>query len=287
MSEYYIPEPPRMMFEYADTPTETVFKENLTTYVIDHFEFSDKGVLVHYKDIPFPRKGFPFAEAVASVNIVKRATMHLLKHKYALIYAPKRVLRDFTDISVRILGQYIMKPALMTPLASELQGTVYVFLVKLGIERSLAVSAGKVLGTIIQYDNAYLYRLQDLCSETTKEALIRNPRKEMQRLTDLFIHREKMAHVSLHLEDPIQHKVRYYEIVASKAERVSKLFRLLLLVPKVKRAFIEAIKHTDLLRMQYDEADRYWVSLRKDYDYQGLSFKERNHGMPQAYKIQI
>ncbi len=276
-----------MAFEYEDTPETGILKENLNVNIITNIEMSDKGFLIYYKDIPFPKKGFPFPEAVASVNIVKRATMHLLKHKYALILAPKRVLRDFTDIATRILGQYIMKPELMTPLASELQGTVYVFLVKLGIERSLAVSAGKVLGTIIQYDNAYLSRLQDLCSETTKEALIQNPRKELQRLTDIFIHREKMAHVSMYFEDKIQHKISYYEIVANKARRVSKLFRLMLLIPKVKRAFIEAIKHTDLQRMQYDEADRYWVSLRKDYDYQGLSFKERNQGMPQAYKIQI
>ncbi len=276
-----------MMFEYGDTAAQAVLKENLATYVIDYFEFSDRGVLVHYKDVPYPRKGYPFPEAVASVNIVKRMLMKLLRYPIPLIVHRKRAIADIAEIGERILQPYIMRPELMSPVASELQNILNVFLTRLGIETGTAKSFARVVGTVIQYDNAYLFRLEDLFSETAPLELMINPRREVKRLASIFIEREKGAHIEQNKEHPEYHKIDHYKIVADKFRKAANMLALLLLSGKIRRAFIDAINRSNFGRLQYDDIDRYWVSLRNDYNFMGKTQKERMAGksMPQGYTV--
>lgn len=304
-----IPQAPREIFKHQETPAQGIVRENLVTYLIDHFEFGERGIEVFYKDIPYARKGYPSPESVSAVNIVKRlfiesikvfSTPELLIGGLACLISPRRtkivgkIISAFNRLAYGIVSPYMLKPELMTPCSSELQGIIYAFLIRIGIDKDQARHFAEIFGTLIQYDNAYLYRIEDLCSETTKEKLMMNPRKEIKRLTALFLEREKRkGQVDLKIiADPLAHShmdnPNYYS-VSRKFKIVSRLISFALIFPKTRKSFIKAIENSEFERLQYDEADRYWVRGRTDYDFFGEPLHVRMEGYtrPQAVTIEL
>lgn len=282
--EYYIPEPPKEFF-LNQNPEEAVIHENLTTYLIERFEINN-GILVYYKDIPYPRRGFPTGKAVSAVNITKRLFVQIIKifsrkemfmSWILFILLPRRIERlstlldSFNQAGYKIVSPYILKPQLMTPLASELQGIIYAILARIGIDKRVSKEFSQIFGAMIEYDNAYRYRLEDIFTETSQDALMQNPRKELKRLLKLFKEREVIQEVS------------------DKFNNLYKLISILLLLPKVKDAFYKAILNSDFERLQLDKIDRYWCSLRSDYKFFGKTYQERSKDIkrPMGYTIKI
>ncbi len=286
--KYSIPQPPKEIFKYRESLAEGILRETPVAYEVDHFEIEEgKGLQVYYKDIPVPRKGYPTAEGVAAVNTVKRLFMSTVKLMllpefflawiFTILCPFKTKTKDYHGKNIRIprmefligsfnrisyghLSQYILEPAFMTPLASEFQGVIYVFLARMGLNKEVARQFAIIFGTIIQYDNAYLLRIQDLFTASSQKALLENPYKEVKRLFDVFMQRETMW------------------MVKDKFSFLFKLISLPLLLPKVKEAFRSAMRSCDYERLTFDENDRYWAYLRQDYDFDGKTHKERMAG---------
>jgi hypothetical protein len=286
--KYSIPQPPKEIFKYRESLAEGILRETPVAYEIDRFEIEQgKGIQVYYKDIPVPRKGYPTPEAVAAVNTIKRLFMSIVKLMvlpefmiawFINIFSPFKVktkdqwgkiikvgriqflITSFNRISYGHLSHHMIQPGFMTPLASELQGIIFTFLARMGIEQGIARQFAIIFGTIIQYDNAYLLRIQDLFTSSSKEALIENPYKESKRLFKIFMDREQMW------------------IVKDKFRFLFKLISLPLLLPKVKNAFKSAMRTCDYDRLKFDENDRWWAYLREDYNFDGKTHKERMKG---------
>jgi len=151
---------------------------------------------------------------------------------------------------MKAISHVILKPEFMTPLASEMQGMIFGFLKRLGIDHNLSKDFAKIFGCLIEYDNAYRYRLEDLFSETSAIDISRNPRKELKKLYTLYVQREKIPDV---------------------IRKVTPLYRLMsifLLLPVVKSSIQETLlPHTHFYRLQLDEIDKYWCKQRVDYDF--------------------
>ncbi len=299
--EYVIPQPPQEIFQNKDNSKQAIIDENRTHYLIERFDYTD-GIKVYYKGCPYPRKGFPFIEAVSAVNIVKHVFIESIKtlgmwqfsiswflalwtssggkpvnhHGDNIIdYGTKResviekLLGSFNRISYGIIAPYVMKPEYMTPLASELQALIYAFMVRIKINPSISKQFATIFGTLIEYDNAYRYRLQDIFSETTKEKISKKPYRELRRIVKIYASREKDMGVS------------------RKFTTIYRLGSLLLLFPMVKLAIRKAVLHSDFERLQMDEADRYWCKTRNDYNFEGLSYAERMKDYVPIPKVEI
>ena len=120
---------------------------------------------------------------------------------------------------------------------------------------------------ILEYDDAYRYRFQDIINEADLSQLQISPRKEIKRLINIYKQREEN------------------QVVKDKLEKLITPILYLLLIPKVKKAFIQAIPHIKGIRP--DPADLYWMSIRNDYLFGGKTYEERSKDVPHPLTYEI
>lgn len=248
-------------------------------HVYEKTEYPEQGgIYVYYKGMPFPKKGFPFPEAIWHNNMAKRIFVSMAKTfaqksmalpvvgfivlpwKYKLQNI-QRMAESFNEICSWILESYYLKADRYSNPCRSLRKLSENFLIGLGVEKITAEVFAKNLATLIEYDDAYRYRLQDIFSETGRLSLRENPVQETKRLVDILLKREKT-----HAEKSFTALGR----IASYA----------LYHPKIRTALNGALsiskfslKDWNMLTM--DNADRYHVLLRNDYDFTGRTFDER------------
>lgn len=278
-------------------------------HIAERIEYPENGgILIHYKGMPFPKKGYPFPEAVFANDNQKHITRFLIgifegketilplivfallpwKLKFKKI---EKILSEYGKIGAWMLNEAFLVPIRYTEFSREIGAFAYDFLISLGIDKNLhhvTSSEGKNIGikqdrngdieplwvtnpnpfggkvfeltriiaTMIEYDDAYRFRLQDIFTESSKEALIENPQKEIKRLTKIFMQREK-SHAK--------------EII----KRISDIICLALYHPNIKKAFKDGLRTINFKRLQLDNNDRYHVLIRGDYDFVGLNLEDR------------
>ncbi len=215
----------------------------------------DDGIFAYYEGAEYPQKGMSPVEVMRATNIIKALFIETLRLRPTLSH----LLRGFNRIGNKILEQYFLKDEFRTANCRELESIIFFFLTPIVNDSTVATHFSKIFSHIIEYDNAYRLRFVDIASETTKERLIENPRKEIKRLLKIVEEREvAMGHH-----------------VSGKFKYVSILLRLFLLRPKYRNAFREAIAKSNWENMIWDNIDRYWASLRTDYDFFGMSYEAR------------
>lgn len=224
------------------------------------------GVLSYYKGVSFPAKGAQLPEAMKSLNQMKRLlryTLQLCKNPIFLIglYAVRKQAMDyFTKIEDRNIGDWSIKSEYMCRCAY-------------AVETFLEAITGNSLfshyvAQIPEYDDAYRYRAQDVFTSLDVEAFRANPRKELTRLVNLYISRER-------------------EGVLTKTGAILRMANLLLYIPSLRKKVAENIH---LLKVGvFDESDKYWVSITDNgYKYFGVDIDERvklYEERPYAYKV--
>ncbi len=271
--EIKIPYPPAESFENR-TAGEQILNQGNVTHILDHIEYTkNKGINVYIKDAKFPKKGWPYPEAIWAINVAKSLFVEPIK----VLLAPQlrgialglllpfksklnlveRALQTYCNLSLNVISPHIIKYDYLAPCSKEMEAVVYTFLVKLGISESPATNFAKIICTIVEYDDAYRYRIQDIMAETNKEKLMINPKKELNRLLDILVARD------------------HSEKVKANLKNIRRLINLVFLSRKVKKAFCATVMEMDIVSLQPDEADSYWMNFREDYDYFGVPFKER------------
>ena len=272
MTTYSIPQPPDDIFLYRHEKLYDIQNEGQITYMLDHIEY-DNGIRVFHPDAKYPRKGFPTADALWSCGVIKRLFILLLKLPlWILIFTPKLAieeLKHFNEIGYKLLKHHILKLHMMTPVAKELHICIKTFLVHLGVEKAIAYETACILSHLVEYDDAYRYRIQDLFTESSKEALLKSPIKEIKRLRKLQKERDSQG-------------------IVDKFDRFAIILTVLLLIPKVRKAFDYTLRCSMFDKLQRDEADTYWILNRSDYKYMGMSYDERIKLMdpvPQGYRV--
>lgn len=285
-----IPYPPSEVFANRNI-AETIINEGEITFMLDEskpnpIEYpATGGILIHIQGAPYPKKGFPFPEAIYAINLAKKFFVSLLKiltipemlgWTIAVVLPFKRkvkilnhVIATYARLAQGSISPFVMKSEYMTKCANECELFVYKFLITIGIDDAPAKALANVVGTIVEYDDAYRFRLEDIMLETTKEKLISNPRKEIKRLLELLHERDSSFSVK------------------EKASKLYRVVNLILLSRKFRSAFKFAILSTNLTHLQPDEGDKYWMSIREDYDYFGTKFKDREVKAPQGYKLNV
>ena len=220
--EYEIPRPPAFLFENYQSPQDLISQEASSVNIIETVDVT-KGVLFYYQGATYPRKSWPFDDAIFAINIAKRAFLQLLHP--SSIFGWKKNLANFERTASYALRGVYMKPGYMTPVAQEI--------LKLPFGET-----AKIMAHIFEYDDAYRYRLQDIIAECDTQTLFSNPTGECIKLIDILIRRE-------HSE-------------GMKAKWRKLYFFAWLLIP-LKFWFIDKFFKVDFDNLKPDEADKYWM----------------------------
>lgn len=272
MQNYSVPELNKDI--YQNDPSKPLGSEDILAYVSDKpLEYVPyQGIILHIQGATYPKKGFPMPESVAAINIIKTIILQLLKFPIFLLLVNKnKLLTTFNIVFDKAFSPYKLSPEYLCPTAYNFAKVVAEFLLSLGYNHPLSVSFGYNIAHVLEYDDAYRYRLQDILSESSHEALTQNTHQEIKRLIKILETRTPKGND-----------------VANKIKRLLTPIQLLLLIPKYRKAFQKALTPTILQGMQYDTADKYWASLKgDDYLFTGLPYEERTSGLaiPQAVKV--
>jgi len=247
------------------TGVQQMAKESNEQWILEKVEIQDGGIFVYIGGAMFPYKNFCTAEAVFTANQVKSLfieTIKLVKWYWGFIipflyFDKQKILDAFNRIAWRIMSPHLLKYQYMSSFARALHYVILIFLMEIGLKEDSADKFALLFVHIIDYDNAYRLRIEDLLSETTKEKLANNPRQEIKKLIKLMAERDINQGVS------------------SKINKIARLINLILLVPKIKKAFKKAIGTSEFDKLNYDDADLYWTAIRDDYFFRGLTKEER------------
>lgn len=278
LTDAKVAKPPDHLFESKHVIDDSHLANGTVFNIAERIEYPPEGgVYVHYKGMPFPKKGFPNPEASWMNDIVKRVSVFLLRtigSKDMLLPAIafsilpwKMKLRtidkgiyNFNRVALWMFQSIFMKDEYYSNPCKPMKKVVSAFFRELGIENKTAEDFGKVIATMFEYDDSYRYRFEDVMSETSREALIAKPFREFRRLGEIFRKREKFADMF------------------SKLDGMIAIGSVALLHPKIRKAWKAAwasINDEAFTMMQLDSADKYHTLIRGDYDFQGRSLASR------------
>lgn len=277
MTKKYEPtkiEIPPICFRYKPAVEQIDTQEMVTPLVKMTW---NNGIFQYLEGAEYPMKGLTSPETMWALNLAKRnfiQAMRLLSQwyfypTYAIIAlmpwkykvkAMERFIKSFCDGTHTYISPFILKTNYMTPVGQEIEWMVQSFLLNLGLNPGHAGQFAEIFAAMIDYDNAYRYRIQDIFSETTKMKILDNPVKEIMRLCKLSVERNGQA-----------------VDIALKFKYIAMGLRVALIHPRIRKAFKATIAEIDIRKMGYDEADRYWVALREknEYLYMGMVDEER------------
>ena len=255
---------PRECYKYSPIINQ-IASEGNETWELESINCENE-IQMFLKDSAYPYKTFVNPEILENANITKRIINEAIKVLSQKQFIPgvlytvlsvkriEKLLHVFNSICLKTINGDILKDKHLTAFSREFQWCVFNFLYQLGIEQTIADKFSENITHLIEHDNAYRFRIQDILSETTKDKL-RN-RNELNRLAKLALKRST-------------------EVVGLKFVKLAKLISYSLLIPKLKKAYNKMLDEMTLESLQYDESDRYWVALRKDFDAFGLTYDER------------
>jgi hypothetical protein len=181
--------PPSRVFQIP--PQGARQRHEQGTYEIPGFLYPGRsktgGMVSYFQGHPYPRKGFVYAEAVMAVAKVKRATLALFQPftdiKKGIIGFLESYLKNYIRLADILFADCERIPYLKYEYYCEFSKATwdftFLFLRNLGISFDTSYKVGLILATLFENDDAYKVRPQDLLSESSKEKLLKNPRKEV------------------------------------------------------------------------------------------------------------
>lgn len=267
--------PPVQIFEFNSTPEQK--KDELpVASILNRPALSadfptSGGTYVYHEGDKWPVKGWPFKEAVFAANTVKRAILNTIKFvgsspaRYFIglffilpKFIQKKIMRSaleqFTEYSNHVYsnwGVYI-KPNFMCDCAREISR---VGLQMAGLDET-SQRLVKSICMILEYDDAYRYRFQDIVGETSKEQLKKNLSKELVRLVEIA-------------------RIRDEKGTGPKMQHLKEVLPFILRLPGIKETILTFLDHADLNKLKLDEIDSYRCLIWGDYEFGGRSFKDR------------
>lgn len=268
------------VYEGEHIETHAVGAQQLVTptYRIELPE--EGGILSWCVGDKFPFRGWVFKEAIYAVDCVKRLTINIIKF---FIYLPKnllkrRVMRSAMELFVEYIDTVFDRFGRLMPLQDE-KGTQFGLMgvyfkpkffcnMVREIHRAgnvivkgdeLIKKLVRAICMIFEFDDAYRYRAQDIFGIVNKEALLKNPAKEIVRVLRIAKDRDSSGNGQL----------------PAKIEVFIKIVPYLFWIRSFKKAFIEFFKEVDLEKLKLDEYDLYRCLLWGGWKFGGIEDVDR------------
>lgn len=237
------------------TGAESIRNENDTFFTVGRITY-DGGIKQWLNGASFPSRGYCSPEAMFAACQVKR--LIVVSTKVIIIGKPSKLLDVFVDWSWKIMSPHIIKYEYLTPVAQELNDITYNFLIQMGFNEIVALRFAKIFSHLIELDNAYRLRVEDMFDLVYKYELAKRPIRTIRYMIRKLSERDSPD-------------------VAIKFKRISWLITLALLIPKVRRSFRFAIEDSNFEKLQVDDTEFYWMCMREDYKFGGFSNKQRKN----------
>ncbi len=260
---------PRYCFE-GQTHHEQISQESDEKYELEvptHKNFEGR-IYMGVKGATFPIKTMVDTKVLSSTNIAKSVLIEPIK----LLTMPQfwlpviitaislkslnKVIQSFNRVVNRVMSPYILRDEHCTVFTPQFCFLIFTILHQIGIKENEAFRFATLVSRMVEYDNAYRLRIEDIFSETSKDKWS-NPAKEIKRLVKIFAERDINPEV------------------IKKVNKLALLVRLFLLIPRNKEAIIYAMNQVELSELQLDDQDKFYLCMRKDYDGMGMTYEER------------
>lgn len=235
---------------------------------LQRVEFPDEGgILTYMEGFKQPYQGFPFYEFVDKIDLIKkvlRAKLSALYHQFKndkvkfLFFLPSLfVARKMIYAEIypwyRVIERVRVKSFLYSTPIRELHRAFSVSVPRETKDLAdLRLMIRDLACMVLEFDNAYRYRFQDLMTELDTKA--KNPIKELKRILDIAISREK------HQE--IKDTWRLLKVFFSLYLKMDR--KMLALITSVMRNLnTDAVKITDLEKEYCEKRVDYTFSFMK------------------------
>ena len=291
---YKVVKPPQDVFECQAPLGDGLVPLGALLHVVTHIETPEEGgIFWYYEGMKYPRKTNPTPEAVYANDNVKRTLMFFInsfsKKVFFLSFlgfavmpwkmklkAVEEILIQWIRVADYQLTTFYLKPERYCNFCRELRGIVERFLKLLGFSEYVSVQTAKIFVTLIQYDDAYRYRIEDIFSELSPDMILNRPFKAIKRAVETYSERET--------DKTIVHKFKAFGTLISLALRI----------PRIKRAFKKSFAEANYENLCLDEIDRYHTLIWSVYKFQGISLEDRvkmydefhpNHSYPLVVQL--
>jgi hypothetical protein len=236
--------------------TEDNIETNDSSRIIDYKIGEDGGVRMYINSLELPVRLCPNTDSLNIIAIYKRFFIsivrgNLLQKIIGLIFilSSKKWLYEWLEYTFN-LNQILLKDEHWSQPVKE-------------IRRVLKNRFNPVLidaiSTILEYDNAYRFRLQDILSELDKSQLKGfKVIKELQRLFDI-IHTRELS------QNPVE-----------RTWLNMKKFTYLLIIPQIRKLVIDILKDLNIDEIRFNNEDLCYINKYGVYSYCGKTLKERN-----------
>lgn len=230
-------------------------QQNNSSEVTDLWHLTDVklpaggGILSYYEGHPYPKKGFPIAETVEKIGNIKKTLWIIAssfsQNKFILVVSVLFFRKNLWDMIWSFLKQSDIALAYHLLLPERYCSCVQEVYRAFDPEDSLVRN---LVSMILEFDDAYRYRFQDVVGELNKDNLALNPFKEISRLLLLLAERET-----------------YYDHRLKKMwEKAEKLLFILFFSRYIREKVIIFFSRLNPENIKLDEGDRYYANLKKD-----------------------
>lgn len=216
------------------------------------------GIYIYFKGVPYPRKGWPTIQSTETINIVKKITIFTFRNWFNLTKKNiERYIQTVEYVFDNPFKKYLVKHSMYhkeqyyTKFSREFRKFAESMLTDLHIN----IRLGEIFTMILELDDAYRYRIQDIFSETSKDVLTKRPVREMTRLLKIYQQRDG-------------------ETTRNKFKVFTK-FAWLLLIPRIRKAFVKAVQNADFENLQFDNSDKYVCLNFSEYMHMGFTDQQK------------
>ena len=182
------------------------------TSALSKIDFPEEGgVLTSMDGFEYPFRGFPHHDFVDKIDSIKKFSRQLMSGFYHQLKETKKIkfvtllpslwvikvfLRSYVYVIYRVVERFLIKPERYCQFIREFYRAFSIERPgELEKERQFRLHLRDTLCMIMEFDNAYRFRAQDILPEVSKEALRKNPAKELLRLFNLMSSREHQQEV--------------------------------------------------------------------------------------------
>lgn len=262
-----IPPPPDYIFKFRknrQAPAQEVWGAGTVTYLPERAEYLEGiGNFVYYKGVDLPSRTVAPVEAIFAINIPKRITVQLLKF-IATLHKRGRVNRFFqyyAETMELFLQPFYLEDAYYCKPAKEIRKLTQGIVKAMGVVEEVASRIAEMIAMVIEFDNAYRWRIQDLAGEASKEALRKNLPKELKRLIGILGEREAIVGGGQH--------------VVQRFKNGARIVNFAWYIPTWRKKMRKALEDLNLDNLKMDQADIYHTLLYGDYHTGGKNQEER------------
>ena len=253
----------REMKEIAELPSEK--PKDISP--LQKVEFGEKeGVYTYMEGYEYPYKGFPFYEFVDRIDLMKKITRttlsgiyHELKNRNKLwlltlipsLWIIKVLVRAGIYVFFRIVERFRLKSNRYCQAVRELHRVFSKEYPQEKIaDRDFRFRIRDALCMVLEFDNAYRYRFQDLMEDLDQKRVKTHTVAELLRLLDVMSTRERTQE--------IKDTWRLFKYVVSIYLRYDR---------EVRNIIGTVLSEIDVEKVKLDEGDKCFCGKRQDYTF--------------------